>query len=57
MKLGTVTKSDKKNSSTSKRFDDDALWTNCKDKFTTFPIYDIVETIRRPESVCMITLL
>ena len=57
MKLGTVTKSDKKNSSTSKRFDDDALSTNCKDKFTKFPIYDIVETIRRPESVCMITLL
>ena len=57
MKLGTVTKSDNKNSSTSKRFDDDALSTNCKDKFTTFPIYDIVETIRRPESVCMITLL
>ena len=38
MKLGPVTKIDKKNKTTSKKFDDDVMSTNC-DVIAFFPIY------------------
>ena len=38
MKIGPVNKLDKRNKTTSKKFDDDALSKNC-DVITIFPIY------------------
>ena len=39
MKLGPVTKLDKRNKTTSKSFDDDVMSANC-DVIVIFPIYD-----------------
>ena len=38
MKLGAVTKLDKRNKTTSKKFDNDIVWRSC-DMIAIFPIY------------------
>ena len=48
MKLGPVTKLDKRNRATSKQFDDDAMSKNCDVVF--FPIYGQFAAIRKPDS-------
>ena len=47
MKLGPVTKRDKRNKATSKKFDDDVMSEN-RDDIAIFPIYN--EEIRKPDS-------
>ena len=47
MKLGPVTKLDKRNKTTSKRFDDDVMSANC-DVIVIFPICSQFGTIRKP---------
>ena len=47
MKLGPVTKLDKKNTTTSKKFDDEVMSANC-DVFVIFPIYGQFGAIRKP---------
>ena len=49
MKLGSVTKSDKKNKATSKKFDDDVMLASC-DVTVIFPIYGQFGVIRKPDS-------
>ena len=49
MKLGPVSKIDKRNTTTSKKVDDDVLSANC-DVFVIFPIYGQFEAIRKPDS-------
>ena len=50
MKLGPVTKIDKRNKATlSKKFDDDAMSWNC-DVIIIFPIYGQFGAIRKPDS-------
>ena len=49
MKLGSVTKLDKRNKTTSKTFDDDFTSANC-DIIVIFPIYDQSEAIWKPDS-------
>ena len=49
MKLGPVTKLDKKNAAASKKIDDDAMSANC-DVMVIFPIYDQFGAIRKPDS-------
>ena len=49
MKVGPVTKLDKKNTATSKKLDDDAMSANC-DVMVIFPIYDQFGAIRKPDS-------
>ena len=49
MKLGLVIKLDKKNTATSKKFDDDVISTNC-DVIVIFRIYDEIEAIRKADS-------
>ena len=49
MKLGPVTKIDKANKTTSKKFDDDVMSGNC-DFTTIFPIYGQFGAIRKPDS-------
>ena len=46
MKLGPVTKLDQRNTTTSKDFDDDVIWTNC-DVTIFFPIYGQFASIRK----------
>ena len=56
MKPGPVTKLDKRNTATSRKFDDDVISTNC-DVIITFPIYYQFGAIREPDSrhmVCMV---
>ena len=56
MKLGPVTKIDKRNKTTSKKFDDEVVSVNC-DVIVIFPIYGQTEAIRKPDSgriVCKI---
>ena len=48
MKLGPVTKLDKRNKKISKRFDDDIMSTNC-DVNVIFPIYDQFGAIPKPD--------
>ena len=48
MKLGPVTKRDKRNKKISKRFDDDVMSTNC-DVNVIFPIYDQFGAMRKPD--------
>ena len=48
MKVGPVTKLDKKNTATSKKFDDDAMSANC-DVMVIFPIYDQFGAIWKPD--------
>ena len=49
MKLGPVTKLDKKNKTTSKKFDDDVMSKNC-DVIATFSIYGQFGAIWKPDS-------
>ena len=49
MKLGLVTKVDKRNKTRSKKFDDDVMSENC-DAIVIFPIYDQFGAIWRPDS-------
>ena len=49
MKLGPVTKLDKKNKATSKKFDDDVMSKNC-DAIATFSIYGQFGAIWKPDS-------
>ena len=49
MKLGPVTKLDRRNKTTSKKFDVNVMSTNC-DIIVTFPIYDQFGTIPKPDS-------
>ena len=49
MKLGPVTKLDKKNKTTSKKFDNDVVSANC-DVIVIFPIYGEFGAIRKPDS-------
>ena len=56
MKLGPVTKIDKRNKTTSKKFDDEVVSVNC-DVIVIFPIYGQTEAIRKLDSgriVCKI---
>ena len=49
MKLGPVTKLDKRNKTTSKKFDDDVMSENC-DVIAIFPIYGQFGAIWKPDS-------
>ena len=49
MKLGPVTKLNKKNKTMSKKFDDDVMSENC-DVIVIFPIYGQFGAIRKPDS-------
>ena len=49
MKLGTVTKLNKRHKKTSKKFDDDVMAYNC-DVIVIFPIFDQFGAIRKPDS-------
>ena len=49
MKLGTETKIDKRNKTTSKKFDDDVMLENC-DVIVIFPIYSQFGAIWKPDS-------
>ena len=49
MKLGPVTKLDKRNKTTSNKFDDDAMSTIC-DLIVIFPIYGQFGAIRKPDA-------
>ena len=49
MKLGPVTKLDKRNKTTSKKFDDDVMSENC-DITAILPIYDQFGGIWKPDS-------
>ena len=48
MKLTPVTKIDKRNKTTPKRFDDDVISKNC-DAIAIFPIYGQFGAIRKPD--------
>ena len=48
MKLGPVTKPEKKNKPTSKNFDDDVMSANC-DVIVIFPIYGKFGAIQKPD--------
>ena len=49
MKLGPVTKLDKRSRTTSKKFDDDVMSVNC-DVIDIFVIYNQFVAIRKPDS-------
>ena len=49
IKLGPVTKLDKRNKTTSKKFDEDVMSANL-DVIVIFPIYGQLEAIRNPDS-------
>ena len=49
MKLGPVAKGDKRNKTTSTKFNDDVMSANC-DVNVIFPIYGIFGAIRKPDS-------
>ena len=53
MKLEPVTKPDKRNTSTSKNFDDDVMSANC-DVIIFFPLCDKFAAIRKPDSWDMV---
>ena len=53
MKLGPVTKLDKRNKKNLKKFDDDVMPANC-DVIVIFPIYGQFGTIRKPDSGCIV---
>ena len=53
MKLGPVTKLDKKHTATSKKFGDDAMSVNCG-VMVIFPIYDQFGAIRKADSECIV---
>ena len=49
MKLGPVTKLDKRNKTTSRKFDNEIMSQNC-DAIVIFPIYGQFGEIRKPDS-------
>ena len=49
MKLGPVTKLEKRNKTTSKKFDEDVISENCE-VIVIFPIYGQFGAIRKPDS-------
>ena len=49
MKLGLVTKIDKRNKTTSEKFDDEVMSVNC-DVIAIFPIHGQIEAIWKPDS-------
>ena len=53
MKLGLVTKLDKRNTSTSKKFDDNFILTSC-DFIVIFSIYGKFGAIRKLDSRCIV---
>ena len=53
MKLGPVTKTNKRDKTTSKKLDDDVMSANC-DVIVIFLIYDQFGAIRKPDSGCKI---
>ena len=53
MKFRPVTKVDKRNKTTSKKFGNDVMSTNC-DVVVIFPIYGRFEAIRKPDSGCIV---
>ena len=53
MKLGPVTKLDKRNKTTSKKMDNYVMLENC-DVISIFSIYGQFEAIRKPESGCIV---
>ena len=53
MKCEQVTKLDKRNKTTSKKFDDDVMSENC-DVIAIFPIYGQFGAIRKPDSGCIV---
>ena len=53
MKLGPVTKLDKRNNTASKMFDDDIMLANC-DVIVIFQIFDQFGAILKPDSGCMV---
>ena len=53
MKLGTVAKLDKRNTTTSKKLDDDIMLTN-SGVIVFFPIYGQFAAIRKPDSESMV---
>ena len=55
MKLGPVTKLDKRNTATSKIFDDDAMSPNC-DVIAILPIYGQFRVIRKLDYIRIIIL-
>ena len=54
MKLGPVTEPDERKTTTLKKIDDDVISANC-DVIVYSPIYDQFETIRKPDSKCMVS--
>ena len=53
MKTGPVTKLDKRNKTTSKKFDDEIISENCG-VIAIFPIYGQFGAIRKPDSGCIV---
>ena len=53
MKLGPVTKRDKRNKTTPKKFDDDVISENC-DVIVIFPIFGQFEAIWKLDSGCIV---
>ena len=53
MKLGSVTKLDKRNKTISKKFDHNVMSQNC-DVIVIFPIYCQFEGIQNPDSGCLV---
>ena len=53
MKLGPVTKFEKRSKPTSKKFDDDVMLENC-DVIDIFLIYGRIGAIRKPDSGCIV---
>ena len=53
VKLGPVTKLDKRNKTTSKKFDDDVISKSC-DVISIFPIYGQFGAIWKPDSRCIV---
>ena len=53
MKTGPVTKLDKRNKTTSKKFDDEVISENCG-VIAIFPIYGQFGAIRKPDCGCIV---
>ena len=53
MKLGPVTKLDRRNKATSKKFDDDVISESCE-AIAIFPIYVQFGANRKPDSRCIV---
>ena len=53
MKLGPVTKLNKRNKTTSRKFYDDVISVKC-DVIVIFPVYGQFGAIQKPHSVCIV---